>query len=57
LWTDKINKKNELLGMFPEIIRIDGNPLKELPDQISPHPIKLFPFKLPFKESVPQNIS
>jgi len=42
--------------MFPETIGIDRTPLKELPDQFSVRPIELFPFKLPFKESVPQNI-
>jgi hypothetical protein len=58
LWTDKIDKKKKLLGMFPEIVGIDRNLLKEFPDQFSAHTIELlFPFKLPFKKSVPQNIS
>ena len=52
--TDKIDKKSKLFGVFPETIGIDRNPLKELPDQFSAHPIELFPFKLPFKEYGPQ---
>jgi hypothetical protein len=54
--TDKINKKSKLLVMYPLTIGIDRDPLKELPGQFSAHPIKPFSFKLPFKESVPQNI-
>ena len=48
--------KYKILGIFLKITGIARNPLKDFSNQFSTHYIELFPFKLPFKESVPQNI-
>jgi len=52
--TNKVDNKNKVLLVPPEIIGIDSNPFKEPPGQFSAHSIEPFSFKLPFKESVLQ---
>lgn len=50
----KSTKKNLLLIPL-KTTGIDRITLKELPGQLSAHPIKVITFNLPFKESVPKN--